>query len=227
MTTQRSIILGIIAVGVTAQPFFAQNTARETQFEDLHPFTHFVSIPADSDPATIRFEKVKTTEVFTKVKSTSNLGSCEGLQFRDPGGSMYCPYIQEESPEPAYEVTYSYRGQPLTSDEYGNRYFTFQVYFRPEELPPALRRAISDKMRRGELSTYFNVATSRAPVRTAVIDQANSNFCDGNYVDGYWVQNDPNCRDKVSSKVVTAPSEYIKVQVDPVSPRTQQTLAER
>jgi hypothetical protein len=227
MTTQRSIILGIVGVAITAQPFFAQNIIQDTQTGDLHPFTHFVSIPADSDPATIKFEKVKTTKVFTKVKSTSNPGYCKDLQFRDPGGSMYCPHIQEESPEPAYEVTYSYSGQPLTSDEYGNRYFTFQVYFRPEELPPALQRAISGKMKRDELATYFNVATSRPPVRTAVIDQANSKFCDGNYVDGFWVQNDPNCRDKVTSKLVTAPSEYITVQVDPVSPRTQQTVAER
>jgi hypothetical protein len=227
MTIQRSIILGLIGVGVTAQPFFAQDTTKRTQIEVLHPFTHFVSIPGDSDPATIKFEKVKTTNIFTRVKSTSNLDSCEDLQFRDPGGSMYCHYIQEESPETAYEVTYSYTGQPLTSDEYRNPYFTFQVYFRPEELPPALRRAISGKMKRDELATYFNVATSRPPVRTAVIDQANSSFCDGNYVDGSWVQNNPNCRDKVSSKVVTTPSEYITVQVDPVSPRAQQTVAER
>jgi hypothetical protein len=145
MTIQRSIILVIIGVEVTAQPILAQNNTRDTQIEDLHPFTHFVSIPADSDPATIKFEKVKTTNVFRKVKSTSNPGYCEDLQFRDPGGSMYCPYVQEESSETAYEVTYSYHGQPLTSDEYGSRYFTFQVDFRPEELSPALRRAISAK----------------------------------------------------------------------------------
>jgi hypothetical protein len=140
---------------------------------------------------------------------------------------MYCPHNESESLATAYQVTYSYHGQPLTSDEYGSRYFTFQVYFRPEELPPTLQRAISGKMKRGELATYFNLATSRPPVRTAVINQVESRFCDGYYVDGSWVQNDPNCRDKVSSKVVTAPSEYITVQVDSVSPRSQQTVAER
>ena len=51
MTTQRSIIVGIIGVGITAQPFFAQNITKDTQIEDLHPCTHFVSIPATSDPA--------------------------------------------------------------------------------------------------------------------------------------------------------------------------------
>jgi hypothetical protein len=227
MTMQRSIILGIIGVGITAQPFFAQNITEDKQIEDLHPFTHVVSIPATSDPATIRFEGVKRTRVFTKVRSTENPAYCEDLQFRDPGGSMSCPYTKGESPAAAYRVTYSYHGLPLTSDEYGSRYFTFQVDFRPEELPPTLQRANSGKMKRGELATYFNLTTSRPPVRTAVINQAESRFCDGNYVDGSWVQTDPNCRDKVSSKVVNAPSEYITVQVDPVSPRTQQTVAER
>jgi hypothetical protein len=142
---------------------------------------------------------------------------------------MYCPYTEDESPAPAYEVTYSFKGQPLASDEYGDRYFTFQVYFRPEELPPGLRRALSiGKMKRSELTTYFNVATSRPAVRAAVIDEANSSFCDGNYMDGNWIQRDPNCKDKVSFKTVTKPSDYITVQVDPVSPRAQQAaLSER
>jgi hypothetical protein len=170
-------------MGITTQPFFAQNITQDTQIEELHPFTHFVSIPAGSDPATIKFERLRATKVFTKVKSTRNPGYCKDLQFRDPGGSVYCPYNQSESPATAYEVTYSYHGQPLTSDEYGNRYFTFQVYFRPQELPPALQRAISGKMKRDELATYFNVATARPLVLTAVSDQVKSSFCDGSYVD--------------------------------------------
>ena len=56
---------------------------------------------------------------------------------------MCCPYTQNMSPAPAYKVTYSFTGPPLASDEYGNRYFTFRVYFRPEELAPTVRRAIS------------------------------------------------------------------------------------
>ena len=142
---------------------------------------------------------------------------------------MYCPYTQEESPARAYEVTYSFIGEPLASDEYGDHYFHFQVYFRPEELPTGLRRALSiGKMKRSELTTYFNVAISRPAVRAAVIDEANSSFCDGNYVDGNWIQRDPNCKDKVSFKTVTRPSDYITVQVDPVPPRAQQAaLSER
>ena len=80
-------------------------------------------------------------------------------------------------------------------------------------------------MKRSELATYFNVATSRPPVRAAVIDEANSSFCDGNYIDGNWVQTNLDCKDKVSFKTVTRPSDYITVQVDPVSPRPQQAAA--
>ena len=243
---QRPIVLALIGMGIMAQPFFAQDASKHLpaasvaaakpdkrgvgiQIEDLYPFTHTAFIPADSDPASIKFEKVKATKVFTEWKSTIDPGYCYDLQFRDPGGSMYCPYVQQQSPALAYEVTYSFTGQPLASDEYGNRNFTFQVYFRPEELPQVLRTAISaGKVKRAELATYFNVATSRMPIREAVIDEANSSFCDGNYVDGNWVQKDPKCQDKVSLKVVTIPSDYITVRVEPASPRAQQlAVAER
>jgi len=234
------MILALLGMGIITQPFFAENVSEglliaaarqrgtQTQIEDLQPFTHFASIPADSDPGTIKFDKVKTTKVFTVRKSTMDPGYCEDIQFRDPGGSMYCPLVQEESAAPAYRVTYSFTGQPLASDEYGNRNFTFQVYFRPEELAPALRRASSaGKMKRAELATYFKVAASRLPVRKVVIDEANSNFCDGNYVDGNWMKNDPHCQDMVSFKTVTVPSDKITVQVDPLSPRSQEAVASR
>ena len=141
---------------------------------------------------------------------------------------MYCPLIQDESPAPAYAVTYSFKSEPLASDEYGNRNFTFQVYFRPDEFPPALRRALSTgKVKRGELATYFNVTASRLPVQGAVIDEANSSFCSGNYIDANWIQDDPHCQDKVSFKNVTTPSDNITVQVEPVSPRPQEAVAAR
>jgi hypothetical protein len=237
-----SMILALIGMGIVGLPFLAKNVANgslalsaatrstkrgvETQIKDLHPFTHIASIPASSDPSKIKLEKVKATRVFTKEKSILDPGYCKDLPFRDPGGSMYCPYTEDAAPAPAYEVTYSFKGQPLASEEYGNRYFTFQVYFRPEELPPGLRRALTiGKMKRRELATYFRVATSRLPVRAAVIDEASSSFCDGNYIDGNWIQKDPNCKDKVSFKIVTRPSDSITVEVDPVSPRPQQAAA--
>jgi hypothetical protein len=136
------MILALMIIGVVALPFFVGNTTSslalsaadksagrgvETKIIDLHPFTHLASMPASSDPANIKLEKVKTTRVFTKEKSTTDPGYCKDLQFRDPGGSMYCPYTEDESPAPAYEVIYSFHGQPLASDEYGNRYFTLYI----------------------------------------------------------------------------------------------------
>jgi hypothetical protein len=236
---RRPTIFALIVLGIATLPFFADDVGNgsldlsaavaspkrgvATQIKDLHPFTHAASIPASTDPAKIKIEKVKATRVFTKEKSSVDLDYCRDVPFRDPGGSMYCPYTEDDSAVPAYEVIYSFKGEPLASDEYGNRYFTFQVYFRPDELPPALRRALSiGKMKRAELATYFNVSTSRPPVQAKVIDEANSSLCDGHYVKSNWIQNDPNCEDKVSFKTVTRPSDYITVQVDPVSPRRQQ-----
>lgn len=243
---RRPIILVLVSIGTLTQPFFAQDASNrllvpsvgasgsdnkrgvESQIEDLHPFTHFASIPADSDPASIKFKKVKATKVFTKRKSTMDSGYCQGLQFTDPGGSMYCPYVQDESPALAYEVTYSFTGQPLASDEYGNGNFTFAVYFHPEELPPALRQPIfNGKVKRAEMATYFNLTTSHLPVRTVAIDEANSSFCEGNYIDGNWIHNDPKCQDKVTFKTVAVPSDYITIQVEPVSRRGQESAASR
>ena len=219
---RRSIVLALVGLGFMAPPSFAQDTA------DFHPFTHFASIPASFDPAMIQFEKVRAMKVFTEVKSIRDPGYCHNLQGNEPGGSMYCPFIQHESPATAYEVTYSFKGEPLASDEYGNHNFTFQVYFRPEELPSTLQTAISaHKVKRTELATYFNVTTSRPLVRGSVIDEANSSFCAGHFIDVDWVQDDPHCQDKVRFKRVITPSDNITVQVEPISPRPRESVASR
>jgi hypothetical protein len=154
---------------------------QDTEVRNLQPFTHFTWIPADSDKGTIRFERAKMVQVPTRITYTMNY--CQELAFRDPGGSMYCPYAQTESPAPAYEVTYSYIGRPLASDEYGGRNITFYVYFRPDELAPDVRQALTAKKRdRADLAEYFTVNAFREPVRRIVIDQAQSRFCDGNFV---------------------------------------------
>ncbi|MDR3698464.1 MAG: hypothetical protein P4L56_02440 [Candidatus Sulfopaludibacter sp.] len=212
MTTQNWKILSLVGAALMPRPFFAA--------EALHPFTHQASIPVTAESATITFRKVKATRVFTTVSSTMDPDYCKDQQFRDPGGSMYCPYTRYDSPKPAYEVTYSFKDQPMASDEYGNGDFTFRVYFRPEELPPALRQALSaHKENRAELATYFQVTTSRPPTRTAAIDQANSTFCAGHYIDSNWTHNNPACQDRVVFKTVTKPSDYMTVRVDPVPPR--------
>jgi hypothetical protein len=192
----------------------------ETQIEDLRPFNHLASIAATSNPQTIKFESVKLTKVFTKAKSTSDQGYCKLLQFRDPGGSAYCPSTRREAPAPAYEVTYSYIGQQLASDEYSDRSsrFEFQVYFRPGELTPAVRSAISaGKTNRPELASYFKLTTARLPARFTVIDWANSSLCAGHHLPGMWTRHDPNCLDHISYKTVTRPSDYFTIRVEPVS----------
>jgi hypothetical protein len=194
--------------------------------EELHPFTHIAWIPQGADLSSIRFQGVRKVEVATARKSTTDMRYCEDQQFRDPGGSMYCPYTRFESPSAAYQVTYSYRGQPLASDEYGNTYFTFKVYFRPDELSLAVRETLArHAIARSDAAAYFDLTTYAAPVRQVVIDEAASTFCDGTLADGTWVHTDPRCEDKVHYTTITAPSTYVTVKVDPTSSRREQAAS--
>jgi hypothetical protein len=128
--------------------------------------------------------------------------------------------MRTESPTTAYQITYSFRGQPLASDEYGNTYFTFHVYFRPDELALEIRNALSTrKLGREDTAGYFMVTTSREPVQRVVIDEARSGFCGTVLRDGSWILADPDCPDRINYKTITIPSDYITVRVDPVSPR--------
>ena len=201
-----------LAAGIAS----GQVTRGTTITQDLQPFTHLARIPADS--AKIRFEGAKMVKVPTRIASTMDPAYCEALAFRDPGGSMYCPAIQTGTPATAYEVTYSYIGQPLPSDEFGGRNFTFQVYFRPDELPPQVRRDFTErKANRADFAEYFKVSTVQEPVRRIVIDETKSHLCDGNFLDGAWTHTDANCKDKIYMKAIATPSDYITVRVDPVS----------
>ncbi len=94
-------------------------------------YTHTVTIPADSDLSSIKFEGVR------KVKTEERLT--------------------------AYRVAYSYQGQPLASDEFGDRNFRFTVDFAPGELSPALREALAErKIGKAAEAAYFQVAPSPA-----------------------------------------------------------------
>src|SRR5262249_45590088 len=136
--------------------------------------------------------------------------------WAEPGGSMSCERTADELPVPAYRVTYSYRSPAMASDEYGNSYFTFSVYSRPDEIRPRLRELVaSGKIRRAELAEFFDVATSRERVQEIVIDQAKSTLCDENYVDGNWVHTNPKCEDNIAYRRVAMPSSYIRVEVNP------------
>lgn len=130
---------------------------------------------------------------------------------------MECPRRRTGSLTAAYEITYSYRGQGLASDEFGIGYFVFQVYFRPDELVSTLRRALVNReLSRTEKASYFKVTTSREHVQQVVIDEGKSALCDTVLLDGVWISADPNCQERIKYKVITTPSDYIAVRVDPV-----------
>jgi hypothetical protein len=183
----------------------------------LHPFTNIIEIPVGSDLSSIRFESIKAVKVATTRTSITDQGYCEG-GYREPGGSMYCPYIQDGSAMPAYRITYSYNGPPLGSDEYGNAYFTFSVIVRSIDVSPAvLQMMTASKVNRAAAAEDFKVATYPGSVPRVVIDQANSVFCDGSYIDGLWTHTDRNCEDKVTLKTVATPSDYFTVRVGPAA----------
>ena len=193
----------------------------KVQVEDLHPFTRVAYLPPGSDVETIRFEKAKTVKVPTKITYTTDTNYCEQvMMFEEPGGSMECPRTETGSLKLAYEITFSFRGQALASDEYGLRYFLFQVYFRPDELGPEVRSALSDrKLNRAQAAGYLSVKTYRESLNQVVIDEQRSKFCAGTLLDGIWTRTDPACRDRINYKTVTTPSDYITVRVDPVPTR--------
>jgi len=180
----------------------------------LQPFTNVEEIPVGSDPSSIKLEGIRAVKVATRRTSITDQRDCEN-GFQEPGGSMYCPSVQDGSQVPAYQITYSYNGPPLGSDEYGNGHFTFSVYMRPEDLDPAVSDAISaHKMSRAVAAEGLKLTTYRGLVQRVVIDEANSAFCEGNYIDGLWTHTDRNCRENVAYKTVAVPSDYITVRVD-------------
>ena len=186
---------------------------------NLTPFTHIAYIPVDADLSSIRFKGIKAVKVASRRRSIADLRYCnEQRLVTEPGGSMYCPLTTDISAVSAYQVTYTFTAPPIPSDEHGANSFTFSVYFRPDELSRNLRRALSSgRISRTDLSEYFEVNTSTASVQQDVIDQANSSFCDGSYVDGNWTHTNPKCRDSMVTKEVPNPSPFITVRIDPAS----------
>jgi hypothetical protein len=195
-----------------------RNDGSNTQVQDRHPFTDKAYIPWGADLKTIRFENAKLVRVPAKMRYTSDGGYCSELAFRDPGGSMYCPSVKAESPVAAYEVSYSFNAPPMASDESAGGRFTFQVYFHPEELTPQVRETLSARKRnRAKIAEYFAVNAYRETLRVAAVDNGHSRFCEGNYVDGNWIQSDPRCSDVIAHRTITVPSDFITVRVDPNS----------
>jgi hypothetical protein len=214
-----TVVSAVMVAGSTAN---AQSEARhpapalaQTAIRDLRPFTHAAFIPVASDLSSIRFQGVKVVTIATKRRSIADRRYCDELAFGDPGGSLYCPFVQPETFTPAYQVTYSFDGEPLASDEYANRHFTFCVYFRPEEFDSEERDLLlKRKGSRADAAGVFRVSRSRELDGRLVIDADHSKFCEGNFVDGSWVHTNLQCEDIAKFKTITVPSDYITVQVD-------------
>jgi hypothetical protein len=216
------ITVGLTVLGSIAwsqsEPEYAPVSIGDTVVNDLRPFTHTVLIPAGSDLSSIRFQDLKSVTIPTRSRSTTNEDYCREAVFRDSGGSAFCPLTQFEAFVRAYRVTYSYEGPPLASDEYGNRRFTFNVYFRFDELGlPDRAVGAPPKKRRAEAAGLFQLTASRESSAQLVIDEDNSTLCQGPGVDGLWVHANPKCEDRIKYKTVTVPSDYIRVRVEPVA----------
>jgi len=175
------------------------------------PFAHSVDLPGSADVSTIKFEKVRKI----KVRATINYGfdpaKCQelvtGELWRAPG----CAYKTIKTTVAAFEMIYSYTGEPLASDEYASRTFTFGVYFRPEDLPEHLQTVLSGrKLSRSEAAAYFDVNIQRNSVTE---DPVLSRPCNGNFSEGPGILTNARCRGSVSSAVVTTASDEVTVVV--------------
>jgi hypothetical protein len=217
------ITLGTTAI--TAGTLVSTRNGDVVEITDLQPFTHVADIPVGSQTSSIRIEGIKLVKIATKRRTVTNEVYCN-QRWAEPGGSVLCQRTTDESPVPAYRVTYSYRSQPMASDEYGNPHFNFSIYFRPDEISPRLRELVaSGKVRRAELAEFFDIATSRERVQEIVIDQAKSTLCDGNYFDGNWIHTNPKCEDNIAYRRVAMPSSYIRVEVNSSTSRYETAAA--
>jgi hypothetical protein len=203
------------ALAIAATAAFAQE-----------PFTHVAHIPAGSDISSIKFQGVKAVMIPTRNKLSADPRYCEQAAGRDPGGSMFCPQVTPEAYERAYQVTYSYTGPAMASDEQSNTRYTFSVYLRPEELGQAEREMFSHrKAARSDVAGSFRVSTSRELEPRMVMDESTSTVCEGSYVDGRWMPSKSTCRDNIQYKTVTIPSDYIAVHIDPAPARATSSAA--
>jgi hypothetical protein len=168
------------------------------------------------EPATIRFEKMKTVDLASKTKTTTDTQKCKDQKFRDSDGSN-CQSVTVEEKVKAVEAMYSYNGPVISSGESMPGRETFSVYFRPEEVGAD---GPVEKLKRDTAASYFQVNTTRNMVEQKVIDKEHSHFCEGNYVDGNWVRKDSKCQDQVQYTNQTVPSPYLTVLVDLRHPAT-------
>jgi len=123
-------------------------------------------------------------------------------------------------------VTYRYKAPSTATEESGDAYYTFSVYFRADQIRPDLFQTLSaGKARRSAAAELFEISTSRPSIQQEVIDEANSTFCDGYYSDSGWVHSNPTCEDRLTYRQVASLSPYISVKVD-LAPSSLQTAAD-
>ncbi|HKE27320.1 MAG TPA: hypothetical protein VKB88_33425 [Bryobacteraceae bacterium] len=180
--------------------------------QESNPFNHVASIPATVDPSTIRFEKLKVVDLASKTQTTTDVQGCKERQFREPDGSN-CETVKVLEHVKAIEADYSFIGPQLSTGEgeISPSRQSFSVYFRPEELPSSKP---VEKLNREQAESLFHLSTSRPMVQQKVIDQQKSHFCEGNYVDGSWMQKDSKCQEQVQYTTATVPSTYWAVAVE-------------
>jgi hypothetical protein len=211
---QPLLVTGFAMVAMATASGFEDPKSGATVTTELNPFTKIAYIPVGADPSSIHFESIKSVSLPTESLATADPRACDDA-FREPGGSMFCPFVQFRSPAPAYRITYSFTGQPMASDEYADTHFTLSVFFRPEDLSAPVRRALDERrMSRKEAASLFKLTTSRDMVPRTAIDEAKSTQCDGDYADGSWMRRESRCADKLAYRTVTEPSSYITVKID-------------
>jgi hypothetical protein len=215
MQKRNHSVVTLVLCGGALAGIAAGQTPKSADVEhvlSVQPFTHVASLPAEVDPATIHFEKVRKISVATEVKYVTNDRECAERMFRDPDGSTCTGSAEKQNFVPAYEVTYSYMGP---KDMYGSRYSTFEVYFRQDEMAAALRDKLEGrKLNSAQAAEYFKMNAVREPLRVVEFDSEKSSLCAGNYVDGSWVQTDSTCRDKIAYRTVVKPAFSLSVRVD-------------
>jgi hypothetical protein len=191
------------------------------QISDLQPFTHIAYIPVESDLSSVKIEGIKMVKAATKARSVTKPSECDRTGG-EPGASPNCTRTTYGSRVPAVQVTYSYRAP---SDESGSAWFTFDVYFREDEIDPRLLRALSKgKISRSAAAELFEISTLRGSTQQLALDETNSILCEGYYVDGSWVHTNPRCEDSVTYRKVASPSPYFTVKVDS-APSSLETVA--
>jgi len=193
------------------------SSAADSQFTNAEGrFTHSAYLPANADVTTIRFERMRIVKVPATIDYPIDPAECQELVTGGLWRASGCTYNTIPTSVEAVEITYSFKAQPLASDEFANRTFEFSVYFRPEELPANLQKALSGtKPSRSETAAYFAVNIHRNSVKGIKVDRAKSRFCRGTFIDGAWTLADTGCKDKISWARVNMPSDEITVIIEP------------